>query len=103
MSQVLHPIEHKIIKTLKETPNLTHEELAKNAQLAIDQVRRGLEWLKYKNLVEIHESAVFFASLGKNGKESLEKGLPERRLVNYLAKHKVCTFEGARKIGRAHV
>ena len=96
MSQVLHPIEHKIIKTLKETPNLTHEELAKNAQLAIDQVRRGLEWLKYKNLVEIHESAVFFASLGKNGKESLEKGLPERRLVNYLAKHKVCTFEGAR-------
>lgn len=96
MSQVLHPIEHKIIKTLKQTPNITHDELAKNAQLAIDQVRRGLEWLKYKNLIEIHESETFFASLGKNGKESLEKGLPERKLVNYLAKHRVCTFEGAR-------
>jgi phenylalanyl-tRNA synthetase alpha chain len=96
MSQVLHPIEHKIIKTLKETPNITYEELAKNAQLAIDQIRRGLEWLKYKNLIEIHESEVFFASLGKNGKESLEKGLPERKLVNYLTKHRVCTFESAR-------
>lgn len=96
MSQVLHPIEHKIIKTLKQTPDITYEEIAKNAQLAIDQVRRGLEWLRYKNLIEIHESEVFFASLGKNGKEALEKGLPERKLANYLAKHRVCTFEGAR-------
>jgi phenylalanyl-tRNA synthetase alpha chain len=98
MSQVLHPIEHKIIKTLKQTPNITHDELAKNAQLAIDQVRRGLEWLKYKNLIEIHESETFFASLGKNGKDALEKGLPERKLINYLAKHRVCTFEGARSV-----
>src|SRR3989337_1438127 len=48
MSKVLHPIEHKIIKTLKETPNITYDEIAKNTQLAIDQVRRGVEWLKYK-------------------------------------------------------
>ncbi len=96
MSQVLHPIEHKIIKTLKQTPNITHEELAKNAQLTIDQVRRGLEWLKYKNLIDVNESEVFFARLDKNGKESVEKGLPERRLVNYLSKHPVCTFESAR-------
>ena len=96
MSKVLHPIEHKIIKTLKETPNVTHDELAKNAQLSIDQVRRGVEWLRYKNLVEVHESEVSFASLGENGKEAAVKGLPERRLVNHLAKHKVCTFEGAR-------
>ncbi|MGI0077851.1 MAG: hypothetical protein ACREAU_10690, partial [Nitrosopumilaceae archaeon] len=98
MSQVLHPIEHKIIKTLKQMPNLTYEELAKNAQLAMDQVRRGIEWLKYKNLVEVNESTVFSASLGENGKEALEKGLPERMLVNYLAKHKVCTFEMARGV-----
>lgn len=96
MSKVLHPIEHEIIKTLKETPNISHDELAKNAQLTIDQVRRGVEWLKYKNLVEVHESEVSFASLGENGKEAAEKGLPERRLVNHLAKHKICTFEGAR-------
>ena len=96
MSQVLHPIEHKIIKTLKQTSNITPDELAKNTQLSIDQVRRGLEWLKYKNLIEIQESELLFASLGKNGKESLEKGLPERRLVNYLSKHPVCTFESAR-------
>ncbi|MGQ0795726.1 MAG: phenylalanine--tRNA ligase subunit alpha [Nitrosopumilaceae archaeon] len=96
MSQVLHPIEHKIIKTLKQTPNISPDELAKNTQLSIDQIRRGLEWLKYKNLIEIQESELLFTSLGKNGKESLEKGLPERRLVNYLSKHPVCTFESAR-------
>lgn len=96
MSKVLHPIEHKIIRTLKETPNITHDEIAKNAELTIDQVRRGVEWLKYKNLVEVHESEVFFASLGENGKEASEKGLPERKLVNYLVKHKVCTFDDAR-------
>ncbi|HSF28385.1 MAG TPA: phenylalanine--tRNA ligase subunit alpha [Nitrosopumilaceae archaeon] len=96
MSKVLHPIEHKIIKTLKETPNITYDEIAKNTQLAIDQVRRGVEWLKHKNLVAIHESEVFFASLGENGKKAAEKGLPERRLVNHLTKHKVCTFEEAR-------
>ena len=96
MSQVLHPIEHKIIKTLKEIPNQTYDDLVKNTQLTIDQVRRGIEWLKYKNLIDIRESEVFFATLGKNGKESLEKGLPERKLVNYLVKHRVCTFESAR-------
>jgi phenylalanyl-tRNA synthetase alpha chain len=98
MSQVLHPIEHKIIRSLKETPNITYDEIAKNAQLAIDQVRRGLEWLKYKNLIEIHESEVFFVSLGKNGKDAFEKGLPERKLANYLAKHHVCTFEAAQTV-----
>jgi phenylalanyl-tRNA synthetase alpha chain len=96
MSKVLHPIEHKIIKTLKEIPDISHDDLSKNAQLTIDQVRRGVEWLKYKNLVEVHESEVTFASLGENGKEAAEKGLPERRLVNHLAKHKVCSFESAR-------
>ena len=96
MSQVLHPIEHKIIKTLRDMPNLTYEELAKNSQLEMDQIRRGLEWLKYKNLVEVHQSEINFVSLGSNGKMAMGEGLPERKLVNYLSKHKVCTIEEAR-------
>ena len=65
MSQVLHPIEHKIIKTLKRMPNLTYEELAKNAQLAMDQVRRGIEWLKYKNLVESESNRFLLMKIKK--------------------------------------
>ncbi len=98
MSQVLHPIEHKIIRKLRDSASLTYDELASGTKLTIDQVRRGLEWLKYKNLIEIKESEIFFVSLGKNGKDALEKGLPERRLVNYVAQEKVRTLDEARTI-----
>lgn len=98
MSQVLHPIEHKIIRKLRDSDGLTYDELASGTKLTIDQVRRGLEWLKYKNLIEIKESEIFFVSLGKNGKDALEGGLPERRLVNYVAQQKVRTLDEARTI-----
>jgi len=84
MSQVLHPIEHKILKSLLEKQNLTPEELCEKTQLSIDQVRRGIEWLKFKDLVQVNELEKNFAALGKRGNEAFEKGLPERQLVNYL-------------------
>jgi phenylalanyl-tRNA synthetase alpha chain len=84
MSQVLHPIEQKILKSLQEKQNLTPDELSQNTELSIDQVRRGIEWLRFKELVEVNESEKNFVALGKRGNEALEKGLPERQLVNYL-------------------
>jgi phenylalanyl-tRNA synthetase alpha chain len=84
MSQVLHPIEQKILKTLIDKQNLTPEELCAITGLSIDQIRRGIEWLKFKNLASVTESEKNFVTLGKRGKEVLEKGLPERQLVNYL-------------------
>ncbi|MDE1867986.1 MAG: phenylalanine--tRNA ligase subunit alpha, partial [Thaumarchaeota archaeon] len=84
MSQVLHPIEQKILKSLLEKQNLTPEELCEKTQLSIDQVRRGIEWLKFKDLVQVNESEKNFVTLGKRGNEALQKGLPERQLVNYL-------------------
>jgi phenylalanyl-tRNA synthetase alpha chain len=84
MSQVLHPIEQKILKSLLEKQNLTPEELAEKTQLSIDQVRRGIEWLKFKDLVQVNESERNFVMLGKRGSKALQNGLPERRLVNYL-------------------
>src|SRR5438309_407190 len=84
MSQVLHPIEHKLLKSLLEKQNLTPEELCEKSKLSIDQVRRGIEWLKFKDLVQVNESEKKFVALGKMGNEAFEKGLPERQLVNYL-------------------
>ncbi|SMH71712.1 phenylalanine--tRNA ligase subunit alpha [Candidatus Nitrosotalea okcheonensis] len=84
MSQILHPIEQKILKTLSEKKNLTPEDLATTTQLSLDQIRRGIEWLKFKNLVNVSESEKTVVTLGKRGSEALEKGLPERQLVNYL-------------------
>ena len=84
MSQVFHDIEKKIITSLKETPIQTPETLEKSTQLLPDQIRRGIEWLKLKNLAIVDESKSSIISLGKNGLDSFEKGLPERRLLNLV-------------------
>jgi phenylalanyl-tRNA synthetase alpha chain len=84
MSQVLHPIEIKILKSLSEKQNLTPDELSLKTELSIDQVRRGIEWLRFKELVQVNESEKNFVSLGKRGNDAVQQGLPERQLVNYL-------------------
>jgi len=84
LSQVFHEIEKKIILSLRENPKQSPEMLEKFTQLSPDQIRRGIEWLKLKNLVNVDESKLSIISLGKNGIESFQKGLPERRLLNLL-------------------
>ena len=84
LSQVLHDIEKKIILTLKENQTQTPEQLGDSTKLSADQVRRGIEWLKLKGLANVDESTMSVFRLGKNGVESLENGLPERRLLNLL-------------------
>ncbi|MGI0047502.1 MAG: phenylalanine--tRNA ligase subunit alpha [Nitrosotalea sp.] len=93
MSQVLHPIEQKILQALLEKQNLTPEELSEKTQLSIDQIRRGIEWLKFKELVQVNESEKNFVKLGNRGSEALQRGLPERQLVNYLQSIPVSSCE----------
>jgi len=85
MSQVFHDIEKKIIVSLKDNPKQTPESLEKSTNLSPDQIRRGIEWLRLKELAIVDETKTSTISLGKNGLESLEKGLPERRLLNSLS------------------
>ena len=84
MSQVFHDIEKKIINSLKENSIQTPETLENSTQLSPDQIRRGIEWLKLKDLAIVDESISSVISLGKNGLDSFEKGLPERRLLNLV-------------------
>ena len=84
MSQVFHDIEKKIINSLKENPIQTPETLENSTQLSPDQIRRGIEWLKLKDLAIVDESKSSVLRLGKNGLDSFEKGLPERRLLNLI-------------------
>ena len=81
MSHVLHDIEKQIVKLLKSTPNLTEEQLAQETKLSMDQVRRGVEWLRQKDLANVTDTTNLSYSLGKNGLDALKNGLPERRLV----------------------
>jgi phenylalanyl-tRNA synthetase alpha chain len=84
LSQVFHDIEKKIINSLKENSIQSPETLEKSTLLSPDQVRRGIEWLKLKDLAIVDESKSSVISLGKNGLDSFEKGLPERRLLNLV-------------------
>jgi phenylalanyl-tRNA synthetase alpha chain len=84
LSQVFHEIEKKIITSLRDIPKQTPESLQKSTQLSPDQIRRGIEWLRLKELAIVNETKSSVISLGKNGIESFQKGLPERRLLNLL-------------------
>ena len=95
MSQVFHDIEKKILETLQKVPNQTPEQLSKNTELSIDQIRRGIEWLRLKGLAIVTESEKITFSLGPNGLDSLKNGLPERKLINML-KDEPKTFEQIR-------
>ena len=86
MTQVFHDIEKKIILSLKNNSTQTAETLETSTELSPDQIRRGIEWLKLKDLAIVDESKTSTISLGKNGLESFQKGLPERRLLDLLNK-----------------
>ena len=104
MSQVLHDIEKQIIKELQSgadpyddtsTTRLYEEDLSQDTHLSMDQIRRGVEWLRQKKLVDVSDSTNSSYSLGKNGLDALKNGLPERRLVN-LVKDGPKTFDEIR-------
>ena len=84
MSQVFHDIEKKIIQSLKNNPKQNPDELGESTKLSPDQIRRGIEWLKLKNLAIVDESKTSVYSLGRNGMASLQYGLPEKQLLDLL-------------------
>jgi len=84
LSQVLHDIEKQIINVLQSDPDLTEEKISQETNLSMDQIRRGVEWLRQKKLADVSDSINISLSLGKNGLEALKNGLPERRLVTLV-------------------
>jgi phenylalanyl-tRNA synthetase alpha chain len=99
LSQVFHEIEKKIISVLKTESKLTPEKIEKLTQLSPDQIRRGIEWLKLKELAIVNESKNTNFSLGKNGLESFQKGLPERRLLDLIKKTPMTISDLQKELG----
>ncbi len=90
----LHDIEYKILQAFHEYDmrsgaivyydTLSLENLVNRTSLNIDQVRRGIEWLKYKGLVIVKEDERKMVTLGEAGKRAVNDGLPEEILNNTL-------------------
>ena len=99
MSQVFHDIEKKIIKSLKDNPKQSPESLGESTKLSSDQIRRGIEWLKLKNLAIVNESKKSVFSLGRNGLASLQHGLPERQLIDLLKNGPRKLFDLQKELG----
>jgi len=96
LSQVLHDIEKKIIDSLQKKSDQTPEQLSESTELSIDQIRRGIEWLRLKEFAKVNESSRVTISLGKNGIDSFKNGLPERKLMD-LIKDGSKSFEQVRE------
>ena len=80
----LHPIEKKILHHIATLGSLSLVELAKKSGLTVDQVRRGVERLKFKNFVRVTHHFSIIYELDERGKSALVRGLPERRLVSAI-------------------
>lgn len=81
---VLHPIERRIVEALRGSGELDEGELAGRAGVSADQARRGVEWLLQKKLIDAERMSETAAQLGPRGADALERGLPERRLLDLV-------------------
>ncbi|HEX5519492.1 MAG TPA: hypothetical protein VFX18_03545, partial [Candidatus Nitrosocosmicus sp.] len=80
----LHPIERKILSILYDSKDnwVADDELIKKSELYIDQIRRGIEWLRFKNFITIEDTTEIKFSLKSNLLKNNSFLLPERKLVN---------------------
>ena len=97
----LHPIEKSLLKTLASNRPMSVENLSELTGLNVDQVRRGIEWLKYKGLISVNDKSITKISIGKNGLYALENRFPERRLVE-LVKQGFNTMQKLSNVGVFH-
>jgi phenylalanyl-tRNA synthetase alpha chain len=78
----LHPHEVKVLKALKK--DSIPDEVAQATGLPVDAVLRACSWLKTRKLVEVAEEVTEDVTLGSEGEEYIQKGLPERQLIEAI-------------------
>ena len=78
--------EKKVLLTLhKLNGNATPEEIFKNGDFTKEvEIMNASSWLKSKDLVEIKDDIKTVYSLGNEGKQYIEKGLPEKRALRFI-------------------
>ncbi len=84
----IHPLEASLLRALasrsKPLDWIEFDDALSASKLSPDQLRRAVEWLKSKDLIETETRESTFYSLGEKGKEIASGGLPERKLVRLL-------------------
>jgi len=78
----LHILERKVLPFLSKTSELS--ELVDKSGLTEVEVMRALQWLANKEIITLKEEVMELIDLDDNGREYLEKGLPEIRFLKAL-------------------
>ncbi len=76
--------EKLVLKALGELGSAEPEEIASRTKLRVSAVNRALYWLVRKGLAEVEEEKDCAVALGEEGRLYAERGLPERRALEYL-------------------
>ena len=82
LSNTLSLLEREILPLLNKHPSL--EELQKNSGLKEVEVMRALQWLSNKGIIELKEELKEVVKLDENGRQYLQKGLPEKRFLESI-------------------
>ncbi len=78
----LHPLERKVLPVLDKAGDI--ESISRKTELKEVEIMRALQWLSNKDVLKIKEKLKKVVELGKNGKEYLEKGMPEKRFLDII-------------------
>ncbi len=84
-SIIFHPIEKQIIKSLNIKTSTEFYLLLQKTKLNEDQLRRGIEWLKLKNLIDVINTQEIFVSLDTNALFAYRHSTPERKILKLVS------------------
>ncbi|MEK6683165.1 MAG: hypothetical protein AABY46_00720, partial [Nitrospirota bacterium] len=85
LSSGLHPLERKVLATLKARPMLWDHELMQETSLDESRLSMALGWLLTKGVIKVEEERVtHFVSITELGRKYAEHGIPEKRILNRL-------------------
>jgi phenylalanyl-tRNA synthetase alpha chain len=85
----LHPLESKVLLSFQQGEALSAFELLKASGLDESRLDMASGWLQSKGLLEVKdESVTSLVSLTETGREYLEKGTPEMRIITTLREGK---------------
>ncbi|MDD1749932.1 MAG: hypothetical protein LUO89_08650, partial [Methanothrix sp.] len=90
----LHPLEHKVLLSFQQGGTLSAPELLKASALDESRLDMASGWLQPKGLLEVKdESITSLVSLTETGREYLEQGTPEMRIISALREGKQLTVK----------
>src|SRR3990172_12324591 len=90
----LHPLESKVLLSFQQGGPLSAFELLTVSGLDESRLDMASGWLQPKGLLDVKEESITsLVSLTETGREYLEKGTPEMRIINALREGKQFTVK----------